>query len=33
MAVLSPIHGSRESLVRQNMMVDGDQLERIQDDE
>jgi hypothetical protein len=33
MALASPIHGTHESLVRQNMMVVGeDQLERIQDD-
>jgi hypothetical protein len=32
MAMLSPIHGSHESLVRQNQMVTQDELERIQDD-
>lgn len=29
----SPIKGSRESLVRQNLRIDGDNLERIQDDD
>src|SRR5947209_17589578 len=32
-AVMSPIHGSRESLVRQNQMVGQDLLERIEDDQ
>jgi uncharacterized protein YcbK (DUF882 family) len=32
LASLSPLRGSHESLVRQNMMVDQDGLERIQDD-
>ena len=29
----SPVHGSRESLLRQNARIDEDSLERIQDDE